>query len=110
MNELPMNEENSSEQPKRRGPKPRNQNQEESLEFYQLNQPRDERIWVSLGTTINTGNYENQKIDIGITGVPVGASQEYIDNLMARAIVSSQQVVLALAQEMGRILREEYGR
>lgn len=69
-----------------------------------------ERVWVSMGTTINTGNFENQKLDIGISGVPVGASQEYIDEMLKRAIMTSQDVVYVLAKEMGRILKEEYGR
>lgn len=109
-----MNEQQMNEEPplKRRGRKPKSLEQSGELEALPqslLDYPT-ERVWVSLGATIKTGDYENQKIDMGISGVPVGASQEYIDELMKAAIMTSQQVIGAMAEEMGRILKENYGR
>lgn len=68
------------------------------------------KLWCSLGTTIRTADYENQKIDLGISGVPLGASDEYIQNLVDEANITLQKMVYGLATEMSRILREDYGR
>lgn len=67
-------------------------------------------VWASLGATINLGNYESQKIDIGITGIPIDASDEFIAERLAKANVTLHTVVESLAQEMGRRMREDYGR
>lgn len=73
-------------------------------------EPKRPTVGASLGAKLNMGNYESQDISIWLTGVPVGATQEYIDSLMPGAIKTTQQVVNTLAAEMGRILKEEYGR
>lgn len=68
------------------------------------------RVWASLGMTINLGNYENQKIDIGLTGIPVDASPEWIQEQLTKAEITLHSVVEGLAQEMGRRLKEDYGK
>lgn len=68
------------------------------------------RVWASLGATINLGNYESQKIEIGVTGIPVDASPEFIAERLSQATVTIHTVVESLAQEMGRRMKEDYGR
>lgn len=38
-------------------------------------------VWASVGATINTGEYNNIKVDLGysLAGVPVGASKEEVE-------------------------------
>lgn len=67
-------------------------------------------VWASIGTTINMGNYENQKVDFGLSGIPVGASPEFIQEQLGKATLTLQQIIQGLAVEMGRIMTENYGR
>lgn len=68
------------------------------------------KVWASLGMTLNIGNYENQKIDIGVTGLPVDAPPEYIQEQLQKATVTLHSAVEHLAKEMARRLQEDYGR
>lgn len=68
------------------------------------------KVWASLGATVNIGNFENNKIDIGVSGIPAGASSEYIEEQMKLAVMTIHEIVDDLAAEMGRRLREDYGR
>lgn len=72
--------------------------------------PRIPTVGASLGMKINLGNYESQDILVWLTGIPVGASPEYIAAQMPQAQITLGQVVDTLAQEMGRRLRDDYGR
>lgn len=67
-------------------------------------------VWASLGMTINTGNFENQKVDIGVAGLPVDASPEFIAEQLDKAKLTLHTAVEALAAEMTRRLSEDYGR
>ena len=67
-------------------------------------------VWASIGQTINLGNYENIKLDIGVSGVPVGASEEYIAEKMDAAQKTLHQVVEALAMELKRRVTEDIKR
>jgi hypothetical protein len=94
--------------PKKRGRKPKivgDDTQEISIETQS-----EVKVWASLGITLNTGNYENQKLDIGVTGIPVDATDEYIEEQMIKATGTLNRVVEHLAKEMGRRLKEDYGR
>lgn len=68
------------------------------------------KVWVSLGAKINTGNYENQDVQMGVSNVPVSADQEYINTVVSQAQNTLRAVMEGLAAEMGRIMREDYGR
>jgi len=68
------------------------------------------KVWASLGFTIQTAPFENQKLDMGVSGIPVDASDEYIESQMQQATITLDKVVNSLAKEMGRRLREDYGR
>lgn len=67
------------------------------------------KIWASLGMTINMGDYNSQKIDIGVAGIPVGASDELIKLHMEKASLTLNKVVAALAEEMFRMRNEIIG-
>lgn len=73
-------------------------------------EPADVKVWASLGATIQTKPFENQKIDIGISGIPVDASPEFIEKQLEKATITLHTVVESLAKEMSRRLREDYGR
>lgn len=68
------------------------------------------KVWASLGCTINTGNYENQRIDIGVAGIPINATDEYLVQILEQASATLHKIVDGLAVEMGRRLQEDYGR
>lgn len=67
-------------------------------------------VWASVGATINLGNFENQKIDIGVAGIPINASPEFLAEKLSQATVTLHTVVESLAQEMSRRMKEDYGR
>jgi hypothetical protein len=67
-------------------------------------------VWASLGMTVNLGNYENQKIDIGVSGLPVDASDEFIALQLNKAKLTLNKAVEGLADEMRRRITEDYGR
>lgn len=67
-------------------------------------------VWASLGATINTGNYENQKIDIGIAGVPINATPEYLEEILNKATITIHSVVERLAEDMSQRMHDDYGR
>jgi hypothetical protein len=64
--------------------------------------PRPPAVWASLGTTINIGNFENYKIDIGVSGIPIDATPEVIKARLDQAKLTLQQVVFSLAEELGQ--------
>lgn len=68
------------------------------------------RIHVSLGMKVNTGNYENQDVSIGIAGVPYDASPEYVADVKAKGIRTIQSMTEILAGEMYRIRTEDFGK
>lgn len=68
------------------------------------------KVWVSLGAKINTGNYENQEVQMGVSNVPVSPDQEYINAIISQAQNTLRTVVEGLASEMSRVMREDYGR
>lgn len=76
----------------------------------ELEQKPNITVWASLGATIRTADYENQKLDIGVRGIPVGASDEFIATQMEKAKETLHAVVDHLAAEMGRRMIEDYGR
>lgn len=64
------------------------------------------KLWASLGTTIATRQYENVKIDIGITGVPIDVSEEHLKVLLEGANVTLERMIHSLADELGRRISE----
>lgn len=63
-------------------------------------------VGASLGATINTGNFENYKIDVWLTGVPVGASEEYIKSLHEASKDTLFKVVMILGEELGNRIED----
>ena len=72
--------------------------------------PKSPTISASIGMTINIGNFENQKIEIGVAGIPVDATPEYIEEQLGKATTTINTAVEHLAAEMGKRLKEDYGR
>lgn len=73
-------------------------------------EPNDIKVWASVSRTLNMGNYESLKIDLGVTGIPVGASEEYIEEQLNQAEMTLKTVVDHLAQELGRRIHDDLGR
>lgn len=67
------------------------------------------KVWASVGATINTGDYENKKIDIGVSGVPVGATPEEIKELIKMSSNTLDEVLSSLSEKMIEIM-EAFGR
>jgi len=65
-------------------------------------------VWASLGVTIATRPYENVKIDIGVSGIPIGCSEELLSTLLQGANVTLQHVVDSLAKEVGRRIENDF--
>lgn len=58
------------------------------------------RIWASVGGTWQTRPFENVKIDIGVSGVPVNADDAYLQALLEGANVTIERTVQALAAQL----------
>lgn len=67
-------------------------------------------VWASVAMKINIGNYENQEISFGVSGIPTDATPEVFENLMQESTMTIKSVVDRLATEMHRRLVEDYGR
>lgn len=66
-------------------------------------------VWASVGGTFRTRDYENIKIDVGLAGVPVGCSEEVLQELLLGANVTLQRLVDALATELAREVESHVG-
>lgn len=69
------------------------------------NEPRP-TVWASLGTTVNIGNFENQKVDVGISGIPADASDEYLTEILDRSRNTIKTVINELANELFEKVKE----
>lgn len=54
------------------------------------------KFWASAGATINIGNYESMKLDMGVSGIDYDASPEEIQRIMASADVGISETIEAL--------------
>lgn len=66
-------------------------------------------VGASLGATINLGNYESQKMDAWITGVPVDATDEQLALLLSKANITVEKVIMALAEELNQRIADIRG-
>lgn len=73
-----------------------------------MNNNDEIKLWASLDTTVNTGNYENVKIGLGISGVPADCTPEYLAQKLKEAQLTLGQVVEGLGEEMNRRLMEGF--
>lgn len=64
----------------------------------------------SLGATINTGNYENYKIDMWLTGIPIDASPEYVAERIKDSKKTLEEIVFGLAEELGQRILDVKGK
>lgn len=69
-----------------------------------MNNNDEIKLWASLDTTVNTGNYENVKIGLGISGVPVDCTPEYLAQKLKEAQLTLGEIVEGLGVEMNRRL------
>lgn len=67
-------------------------------------------VWASIGQTIATRQYENIKIDIGVSGIPVSCSDEELNQRLEAASFTLDRVVNALATQLARRVKEDLGR
>ncbi len=63
---------------------------------------RSPTVWASIGTTVNLGNFENAKIDMGMSGVPIDISDEEFVARMLQAKKTLNDIVNGLADELNR--------
>lgn len=54
------------------------------------------KFWVNVGATINIGNYESMKLDMGVSGIEYDATSEDIERIMASADTGFHEVTEAL--------------
>lgn len=57
-------------------------------------------VYASLGTKINTGNYENIDVSFGISGIPIDASDEYIVAASQKAIGRIESLLEPMFDEL----------
>jgi hypothetical protein len=57
-------------------------------------------VWVSLGMTVNLGNFENQKLDVGLAGIPADASPEYLEKVLGEAGKTIDTIMEGLGQQL----------
>lgn len=58
-------------------------------------------VGASLGTTINIGNFENYKIDVWLSQVPVDATEEQVAQRLKQGKQVLEQIIFGLAEELG---------
>ena len=57
-------------------------------------------VYASLGTKINTGNYENIDVSFGVSGIPIDASDEYITAAAQKAIGRIESLLEPMFDEL----------
>lgn len=67
---------------------------------------QEPKVWASLGQTINLGNFENVKIDIGLSGIPINCTPEFMEEQLNSASKTLEQIVFRLAQELQQRARD----
>ena len=70
------------------------------------------KFHVSLGTKVNIGNYENIDISMGLSGIPVDSSPEYIESVTVQASGKITDIMNALYAELAdkiQKVKEAYG-
>lgn len=94
-------------EPKRRGRPPKNSIDPETIEAgieygKEVNMESENKMtcWASIGATINLGNFQSQKIDIGLAGVPVGTTPEELEVLLEGGKATLQMVIQKLGNEL----------
>lgn len=58
------------------------------------------KFWASVGATINIGNYESMKFDMGVSGIDYDAPSEEIERIMESAQVGIHETVEALMNKV----------
>lgn len=61
---------------------------------------KPQTVWASVGATVNTGDFNSVRIDLGVSGVPVGASHEEIVGRMALAEQTLSEVFELLSGQL----------
>lgn len=81
-------------------------------EFYDPRKDGNITLDVSFGMTIqkSPGSYEYDRIDFAIRGVPVNATPEYLQQVIAQARPTQDFIWNALIDKADQILKEGYGR
>lgn len=64
------------------------------------------RFYVGLGTTVNLGNFENVKYDMGVSGVPVDATEAQLAGMMQASNARSTYLLDMLGQRLYERVRE----
>lgn len=70
------------------------------------------KIWAGISMKVNIGNYENQDISLGISGIPYDAykNPEMMQEILASGQLTIQSAMNVMAGEIQRILAVSYGR
>lgn len=58
------------------------------------------KFWVSVGATVNIENYENMKLDMGVSGIDFDASPEDIEFIMGAADRPIHEVIEGLMNKV----------
>lgn len=66
----------------------------------------DVTVFSSMGATINIGNFQSQKIDVGIAGVPINCTPEHLAELLQGGKVTITTVIEMLALELSEKVEE----
>lgn len=65
-------------------------------------------VWASIGTTIEVSKtpYQNYKIDIGLSGIPVDASEELRQKYIDQGKKTIYEVLMSLGEELGNRIQD----
>ena len=62
-----------------------------------------ERICVTMGQKVNLGNYESADVSICLSGIPLGASEELIEEMLATAKIAYSKIGARIKNEVAVI-------
>lgn len=74
-----------------------------------MEENQEPKIWASMSRTVNLGNYESLKLDMGVSGIPLAATKEQIKEIMDSADKTLTQVIYALAEDLSKKVEEATG-
>lgn len=75
-----------------------------------MSEQKDVTVWASVGCTIQVRQFEPVKIEMGVAGIPVGASSEYLSQQLDAANLTLHEIIDSLTREMQQRLHDDFGR
>jgi len=67
---------------------------------------QDSKVTVTMEQKVNLGNYESASVGLILSGVPMGANEAYIDEMLDTGKIAYDRMRLRLKEKIGLVRRD----